>query len=177
MLGYLVHRILIMIPTLIAISIVIFVIINLPPGDYFTTYIAELQSQGEGANLAKIAFLKAQYGFDRPLWEQYLYWAGGLLHGDMGYSFLYDLPVNKVVGDRMFLTFIVSFTIGVYSATHQYSISDYGLTFLGFLGLATPSFLLALVLVYLAHVYLGISVGGLMDAVYMDKACTCSKAV
>ena len=101
MLGYLVHRILIMIPTLIAISIVIFVIIHLPPGDYFSTYIAELQSQGEGANLAKIAFLKAQYGFDRPLWEQYLFWVGGLIQGDMGYSFLYDLPVNRVVGDRL----------------------------------------------------------------------------
>ena len=133
MLGYLVHRILIMIPTLIAISIVIFVIIQLPPGDYFSTYMAELQSQGEGANLEKIAFLKAQYGFDKPMWQQYLYWAGGLLQGDMGYSFLYDLPVNKVVGDRLLLTFIVSFTtivftylvafpIGVYSATHQYSL-------------------------------------------------------
>jgi peptide/nickel transport system permease protein len=177
MLGYLVHRILIMIPTLIAISIVIFVIIHLPPGDYFSTYIAELQSQGESANLAKIAFLKAHYGFDRPLWQQYLYWAGGLLHGDMGYSFLYDLPVNQVVGDRLFLTFLVSFTtilftylvafpIGVYSATHQYSISDYLLTFFGFLGLATPSFLLALLLVYLAHVYFGISIGGLMDPRY-----------
>jgi peptide/nickel transport system permease protein len=188
MLGYLVHRILIMIPTLIAISIIIFVIINLPPGDYFTTYIAELQSQGEGANLAKIAFLKAQYGFDRPLWQQYLYWAIGLLHGDMGYSFLYDLPVNKVVGDRLLLTFIVSFTtivftylvafpIGVYSATHQYSLSDYLLTFLGFLGLATPSFLLALVLVYLANVYLGISVGGLMDPVYMDKPWSWAKVL
>jgi peptide/nickel transport system permease protein len=188
MLGYLVHRVLIMIPTLIAISIVIFVIINLPPGDYFTTYIAELQSQGEGANLAKIAFLKAQYGFDRPLWQQYLYWAVGLLHGDMGYSFLYDLPVNKVVGDRLLLTFIVSFTtiiftyivafpIGVYSATHQYSMSDYSLTFLGFLGLATPSFLLALVLIYLSNVYLGISVGGLMDPVYMDKPWSWSKAM
>jgi peptide/nickel transport system permease protein len=187
MLGYLVHRMLIMIPTLIAISLVIFIIINLPPGDYFTTYIAELQSQGEGANLAKIAFLKAQYGFDKPLWQQYLYWAVGLLHGDMGYSFLYDLPVNKVVGDRLLLTFIVSFTtivftyivafpIGVYSATHQYSLSDYSLTFLGFLGLATPSFLLALVLVYLAHVYLGISVGGLMDPIYMDKPWTWAKA-
>ena len=180
MLGYLVNRLLIMIPTLIAISILIFIIINLPPGDYFSTYIAELQSQGEGANLAKIAFLKAQYGFDRPLWEQYLFWVGGLLHGDMGFSFLYDLPVNKVVGDRLLLTFVVSFTtilftyivafpIGVYSATHQYSMSDYALTFLGFLGLATPSFLLALVLIYLAHVYLGISVGGLMDPVYLDK--------
>src|SRR5436309_5246960 len=180
MLGYLVHRILIMIPTLIAISILIFIIINLPPGDYFTTYIAELQSQGEGANMAKIAFLKAQYGFDLPLWEQYLYWAGGLLHGDMGFSFLYDLPVNKVVGDRLLLTFIVSFTtivftyivafpIGVYSATHQYSLSDYSLTFLGFLGLATPSFLLALLLIYLAHVYFGISIGGLMDPEYVDQ--------
>src|SRR6267154_2103394 len=179
MLGYLVHRILIMIPTLIAISMLIFIIINLPPGDYFSTYIAELQSQGEGANLAKIAFLKAQYWFDQPLWVQYLYWVGWLLHGDMGFSFLYDLPVNKVVGDRLLLTFIVSFTtivftyivafpIGVYSATHQYSVSDYLLTFLGFLGLATPSFLLALLLVYLAHVYFGISVGGLMDPQYVD---------
>src|SRR5271170_1013037 len=180
MLGYLVRRILIMIPTLIAISIVIFVIINLPPGDYFSTYIAELQSQHEGANLDKIAFLKAQYGFDQPLWVQYLYWVGGLLHGDMGFSFLYDLPVNKVVGDRLMLTFVVSFTtivftyivafpIGVYSATHQYSLSDYLLTFLGFLGPATPSFLLALVLVYFAHVWFGISVGGLMDPRYMDQ--------
>ena len=187
MLGYLVRRLLIMIPTLIAISIVIFIIINLPPGDYFSTYIAELQSTGEKADLAKIAFLKAQYGFDKPLWQQYVYWAAGLLHGDMGYSFLYDLPVNKVVGDRLLLTFIVSFTtilftyivafpIGVYSATHQYSVSDYVLTFLGFLGLATPSFLLALLLVYLAHVYLGISVGGLMDPRYMDAPWSWAKA-
>jgi peptide/nickel transport system permease protein len=188
MLGYLVNRILIMIPTLIAISILVFIIINLPPGDYFSTYIAELQSQGEQANLAKIAFLKAQYGFDQPLWVQYLYWVGGLLHGDMGFSFLYDLPVNKVVGDRLLLTFVVSFTtvlftyivafpIGVYSATHQYSLADYSLTFVGFLGLATPSFLLALVLIYLAHVYLGISVGGLMDPKYLDKPWTWPKAL
>src|SRR5204862_895194 len=187
MLGYLVHRILIMIPTLIAISIVIFVIIHLPPGDYFSTYVAELQSHGEGANLAKIAFLKAQYGFDLPLWEQYLYWALGLLHGDMGYSFLYDLPVNQVVGDRLLLTFLVSFTtivftyivafpIGIYSATHHYSMSDYGLTLLGFLGLATPSFLLALVLLYLANVYFGISIGGLMDPQYVDQPWTWPKA-
>ena len=188
MLGYLVHRILIMIPTLIAISVVIFVIIHLPPGDYFSTYIAELQSQGEHANLEKIAFLQKEYGFDKPLWEQYLYWGIALLRGDMGYSFLYDLPVNKVVGDRLLLTFIVSFTtilftyivafpIGVYSATHQYSASDYLLTFLGFIGLATPSFLLALVLIYLAHVYLGISVGGLMDPIYVDKPWTWGKSL
>jgi peptide/nickel transport system permease protein len=188
MLGYLVHRILIMIPTLIAISIVIFIIIHLPPGDYFSTYIAELQSQGEKANLAKIAFLRKEYGFDLPLWQQYLYWAGGLLRGDMGYSFAYDLPVTQVVGDRLFLTFLVSFTtilftylvafpIGVYSATHQYSLSDYVLTFVGFLGLATPSFLLALLLVYLAHVYFGISIGGLMDPKYLNQPWTWGKVI
>src|SRR5260370_16899233 len=110
MLGYLVHGILIMIPTLIAISLLIFIIIHLPPGDYFSTYIAELQSQGEQANLAKIAFLKAQYGFDLPLWQQYFYWVGGLAHPDMGYSFLYNMPVNKLLGDRLFLTFLLSST-------------------------------------------------------------------
>ena len=188
MLGYLVHRILIMIPTLIIISIAIFTIIHLPPGDYFTTYIAQLQSSGEHANLEKIAFLKAEYGFDLPLWQQYLYWIGNLLRGDMGYSFLYDMPVNNVVGDRLLLTFLVSvatiiftyvvaFPIGVYSATHQYGMGDYALTFLGFLGLATPSFLLALVLVYFAHVWFGISVGGLMDPSHMNKPWTMGKAM
>ena len=188
MLSYLVHRILIMIPTLTAISIVIFTIINLPQGNYFTTYVAELQESGEATDLAKIQFLEKEYGLDRPLWQQYLYWASGLLHGDMGYSFAYNLPVNKVVGDRLFLTFLVSFTtiiftyvvafpIGVYSATHQYSWADYGLTFLGFLGLATPSFLLALVLLYLANVHLGISIGGLMDPRFVDKPWSVPKAL
>src|SRR5437764_1207468 len=173
MLSYLVHRILIMIPTLIAISVLIFTIINVPPGDYFSTYIAELQSSGEAADLAKIHFLQVQYGFDRPLWEQYLYWVAGLLHGDMGYSFAYNLPVNQVVGDRLLMTFIVSFTtiiftyvvafpIGIYSATHQYSLSDYLLTFVGFLGLATPSFLLPLLLLSFGNVYFDLSVGVLM---------------
>lgn len=188
MLSYLVHRILIMIPTLIAISIVIFAIINLPPGDYFSTYITELQSSGEAADLAKIAFLKAQYGFDRPLWEQYIFWAGGLLHGDMGYSFAYNLPVKQVVGDRLLMTFIVSFAtilftyfvafpIGVYSATHQYSSTDHVLTLLGFLGLATPSFLLALVLLYFGNVYFGISIGGLMDPKYVNRPWSFGKVV
>jgi peptide/nickel transport system permease protein len=177
-----------MIPTLIAISIVIFTIINLPQGNYFTTYVAELQESGEPGDLAKVQFLEKEYGFDRPLWEQYLYWVGGLLHGDLGYSFAYNLPVNKVVGDRLFFTFLVSFTtilftyivafpIGVYSATHQYSWADHFLTLLGFLGLATPSFLLALVLLYLANVHFGISIGGLMDPKYVDKPWSLSKAL
>jgi peptide/nickel transport system permease protein len=188
MLSYLVHRILIMIPTLIAISIVIFTIINLPQGNYYTTYIAELQQSGEAVDLAKIQFLEDEYGLNRPLWQQYLYWAFGLLHGNMGYSFAYNLPVNKVVGDRLFFTFLVSFTtiiftymvafpIGVYSATHQYSWTDHALTLLGFLGLATPSFLLALVLLYFANVYFGISIGGLMDPEYIDKPWSVPKAL
>jgi peptide/nickel transport system permease protein len=105
---------------------------------------------------------------------------GGLLQGDFGYSFEYDMPVNAVVGDRLLLTFIVSFTtvlftwamsfpIGVYSATHKYSVSDHTLTFIGFLGLATPNFLLALVLLYFANVWFGTSIGGLMDPEYLDQ--------
>jgi peptide/nickel transport system permease protein len=186
MLGYIVQRILIMVPTLIAISIIIFVIIQLPPGDYFSTYIAELQSQGEAVDLQKIAFLKAQYGFDKPVWEQYIYWVAGLLQGDLGYSFAYNLPVRDVVGDRLFLTFIVSFAtilftyivafpIGIYSATHQYSWSDHTLTFIGFLGLATPNFLLALVLLYFANVYFGLSIGGLMDERYLNAPWSVAK--
>jgi peptide/nickel transport system permease protein len=186
MLGYIVRRLLIMIPTLIAISIIVFVIIHLPPGDYFSNYIAELQSQGEAVDLQKIAFLKAQYGFDKPLWEQYIFWAVGLLQGDLGYSFAYSLPVRDVVGDRLLLTvvvsaatviftYVVAFPIGIYSATHQYSWSDHALTFIGFLGLATPNFLLALVLLYLANVYFGLSIGGLMDPRYLDAPWSAGK--
>ncbi len=179
MLSYLVHRILIMIPTLLAISALTFMIIQLPPGDYLETYIAELESQGENVDPAKIQYLREQYGLDEPMIVQYAYWLGGLLHGDMGYSFEYSQPVSKIVGDRLLLTFvvtlatvlftyIVAFPIGVYSATHQYSWSDYGLTFFGFLGLATPNFLLALVLLYLFNRYFGISIGGLMEPEFVD---------
>lgn len=188
MFHYIMRRVLIMIPTLIIISAVIFTIIKLPPGDYFSTYIAELQSSGETVDQQKIVFLREQYHFDDPAWKQYLYWVGGLIHGDLGYSFQYDLPVSAVVGDRLLLTFIVSFStivftwvvafpIGVYSATHQYSWSDYTLTFLGFLGLATPNFLLALVLLYLSNVYLGISIGGLMEPRYIDLPWSFGKAL
>ena len=180
MLAYTARRILIMVPTLLAISLIIFVIIQLPPGDYLETYITELQSQGEAVDSAKIEALRKQYGLDRPLYEQYLVWVLGLLQGDMGFSFEYQLPVNEVVGDRLWLSFLVAFTtilftyavsfpIGIYSAVRQYSIGDYAFSLLGFLGLATPNFLLALVLLYLANVYFGTSIGGLMDDVFIDQ--------
>ena len=188
MLNYVVRRLLVMIPTLFVISIIVFVIIRLPPGDYISTYMAELQSQGQAVDPQKLAYLRHQYGLDRPGWEQYLYWIWGLLHGDLGYSFAYNLPVSDIVGDRLLLTVIVSvatilftwivaFPIGIYSATHQYSWSDYSLTFLGLLGLATPNFLLALVLLYLANVWFGTSVGGLMDDSYLNAPWSVDKAL
>lgn len=188
MLDYLVRRLLVMVPTLVAISIITFVIIQLPPGDYLSTLIAEMESQGENVDLAKIAALRAQYGLDLPLWEQYLVWAAGLLRGDFGYSFEYQLPVADVVGDRVMLTiilnfgtilfiYLVSFPIGIYSATHQYSWGDYGLTLLGFIGLATPNFLLALVLLYFTNVWFGTSIGGLMDPSYIDQPWTLGKVL
>ena len=175
-----------MIPTLFAISIITFVIIQLPPGDYLSTYIAELQSQGENVDIAKIEALRAQYGLDKSMVEQYCFWVLGLLQGDLGFSFEYQLPVSEVVGDRLLLILVLNFTtiifiwlvsfpIGIYSATNQYSWGDYGLTFVGFIGLATPNFLLALILLYFANVWFGTSIGGLMDPIYIDQPWSTAK--
>ncbi len=180
MFAYIIRRILIMIPTLLIISALIFFIIELPPGDYLETYIAELKQQGEKVDETQIAFLREEYGFDKPVVLRYFHWLGGMLVGDFGYSFEYQLPVTEVVGERLWLTillsfvtiiftWIVAFPIGIYSATHQYSWSDYGLTFVGLLGLAIPNFLLALVMLYLANIWFGTSVGHLMDPEYLDK--------
>ncbi len=190
MFSYFTQRILVMIPTLLVISILTFIIIQLPPGDYLSNQLQELKAQGESASAAaKIAFYREQYSLDKPLVEQYAIWMGfwpgpngfsGLLQGDWGHSFAYDLPVSEVLGDRMLLTFVINFStilfiyavafpIGVYSATRQYSIGDYGFTLVGYLGLATPNFLLAMVLLYYANYYFGLSIGGLMDEKYLDQ--------
>ena len=180
MFQYLIRRILVMIPTLLVISAIVFVIIQLPEGDYLTTYITELESQGEKVSSEKIAFLRAQYGLDKPFHEQYFFWLTGMLQGDLGYSFEYSLPVADIVGDRLLLSLLVSFStilftwalafpIGVYSATHQYSWTDHSLTFLGFIGLATPNFLLALVLLWFANVVFSTSIGGLMAPQFIDQ--------
>src|SRR5688500_10025157 len=181
MFRYFVQRLLVMIPTLIVISIAIFVIIQAPPGDWIETYIAQLRSQGEAVDPAKIEFLRREYGLDLPFYMQYLKWAGGLLQGNLGFSFEHSMPVSEVVGDRLSLTvvvslaaivfvWVVSFPIAVYSAVRQYSIGDYLFTFLGYIGLATPSFLLALIMLYFAKEYFDISIGGLMDPQYMGAA-------
>jgi len=188
MLNYILRRILTMIPTLLVISLLVFVIIQLPPGDYLESHIAELQSQGESVDEQKIAFLREQYGLDLPFHEQYFWWLVGMLQGDFGYSFEYNLPVSEVVGDRLFLTvaisvvtiiftWMIAFPIGIYSATHQYSWGDYGLSLLGFLGLATPNFLLALVMLYFANVHFGTSIGGLMAPEYIGAPWSIDKLV
>ncbi|TCL91181.1 peptide/nickel transport system permease protein [Rhizobium sp. PP-WC-2G-219] len=180
MLRYILWRVSAMIPTLVIISALIFTIIELPPGDYFESYISEMRAQGEGVDMAEIEALRAEYGFDRPPIMRYFHWVAGMLQGDFGYSFEYQLPVSDVVGDRLWLTVLVSFVtiiftwliafpIGIYSATHQYSWGDYGLTFLGLLGLAIPNFMFALILMYFANMWFGTSIGHLMDQKYLSQ--------
>lgn len=180
MLRYIFYRTMVMIPTLILASIVIFTIIQLPPGDYVETYIGELLASGETVDLARVEYLREEYGLNKPMWQRYLIWITNFAQGDFGYSFEFQRPVSEVVGNRLWLTMLVSFftiiltwiiafPIGIYSATHQYSWGDYGLTFLGLLGMATPNFLLALVMMYLAKTYFGVSIGGLMDKEFVDQ--------
>jgi len=188
MLIYIVRRMALMIPTLLICSALVFTIIELPPGDYFESYMAELQAQGESADKAEIEHLKKEFGFDRHPVERYFIWLGGLMRGDLGYSFEHQMSVNKVVGDRLFFTILVSFVtiiftwliafpIGIYSATHQYSWGDYGLTFIGLLGLATPSFLLALVMMYFSSVLFGTTIGGLMAKEFVNAPMSWAKFV
>jgi len=188
MIRYILWRCLVMVPTLILISMLVLTIIELPPGDYFESYIAELKASGEEADLAEVEELRVRYGFDQPLPIRYLHWVGGMLVGDFGYSFEYRLPVTEVVGDRLWLTILVSvvtiiftwavaFPIGIYSATRQYSWGDYGLTFIGLIGLAIPNFMMALILMYFANIWFGISIGGLMDKEFADQALSWAKFV
>lgn len=197
MIYYIVRRILMMIPTLFVISFLTFLIIELPAGDYISNQIAALKSTGESASVAKLEFLRKEFALDRPFFERYLIWIGawsgphgfdGLLQGYWGWSFEFDKPVSDVVGPTLPLTvllnfatilfvYIVSFPIGIYSATRQYSWGDYGFTFVGYIGLAIPNFLLGLIMLYLFNRWFGLSVGGLMDPQYIDKPWSLDKAL
>jgi peptide/nickel transport system permease protein len=174
MLQYALRRLLIAIPTLIAISIIAFILIQLPPGDFLSSYAATLAANGEQVSGEQLQLLREAYGLDQPVYVQYGKWVWGLLHGDYGYSFEWRVPVANLIGERMGLTIALSgftmlFTwllaipIGVYSATHQYSPGDYAFTFFGFVGLGVPSFMIALVLMWVAYSALGLDVGGLFS--------------
>ena len=188
MLNFIVRRILLMVPTLFIISALVYFIIDLPPGDCVTSQIDELLARGDADALVRADELRSLYGLDQPLWRRYFEWVGGIFRWDFGLSCQDTVPVSELIGERMALTLImesstivfiwtVSFVIGVYAATHQYRMGDYIASFIGFVGLSVPNFLLALVLLYVGKVYFGLSIGGLMDPEYIDKPFSWGKLV
>lgn len=188
MLAYVIRRILYMIPTMVAISIVAFILIQLPPGDFVTTLAAQMSQQGDTVAPQTLAMLRQQYGLDEPIYVQYWIWISNILfHGDFGRSFDWDAPVSDLLWNRLGLTFILSFSallftwivslpIGIYSAVSKYSVGDYVATFFAFIGLAIPNFLLALILMYLALRFFGTSIDGLFSARYVDAPWSWGKA-
>ena len=186
MLNYIIRRVLLMIPTLVAISILIFIIIQLPPGDIITSRLQELQAEGQDISEEQIEALRARYNLNDPLHIQYFKWIGGILVGNMGYSVMYGQSVNNLIWERLgftllitfsatLLTWLIAFPVGVYSALRQYSVLDYAATLMAFVGLATPNFLLALVLMYLGYEWFGIAVGGLFSPEYASAAWSMGK--
>jgi peptide/nickel transport system permease protein len=179
MLAFIFRRLLIAVGTLLGISVLSFVIIQLPPGDFLTTQLATLSAQGDAISQQQIQALRAQYGLDKPLPLQYAVWMGNVVRGDFGISFEYKRPVRQLIGEKLLLTAIVALSavlftwvlaipIGIYSAVHQRSLWDYLFTFIGFIGLAVPDFMLALVLLYFSYAHLGLSIGGLFSPPYLD---------
>lgn len=176
---YIIQRLILVIPTVFVISIISFIIIQLPPGDFLTSYIATLESGGQIVDQTQIDALRAQYGLGEPIYVQYFKWISGVLSGNFGHSFQWQRPVSELIGERMMLTVVlsvaslllvwaVSLPIGIYSAVKQYSPGDYLFTFISFVGLGIPNFLLALVLMWWAYSQFGMSVGGLFSPQYAD---------
>jgi peptide/nickel transport system permease protein len=177
--SYITRRLLGMVPTLILISMIVFVVIQLPPGDIVTSTLDRMQAQGVEVSAEQIQNLRAQYNLDQPMVLQYLSWIGNFVTGDMGYSYLFSRPVNELVWERLgytllitvsalLFTWAVAVPAGIYSAVRQYSVGDYVLTTVMLMGLATPSFLLALVAMYIGYEWFGISIGGLFSPEYRD---------
>jgi peptide/nickel transport system permease protein len=182
------RRIVWMVPTLFVVSLISFLIIQLPPGDYLTSYIAALGETGETVDEAQAAALRARYALDEPVTVQYIKWFGGLFRGEFGMSFEWNRPVRELIGERILLTTIISivtllFTwalaipIGIYSAVKQYSLPDYMFTFVGFIGLATPNFLLALICMYVGYSVFGVSAGGLFSPAFQNASWSLARFV
>jgi len=181
MLSFFLRRLLYMIVLLIVLSVVVFTIIQLPPGDYATAYINQMRLQGTRITEEDIQQFQRQYGLDLPIHRQYLKWVGGLARGYMGRSFFWNEPINQLLAERLPLTVVISvctlvFTyvvavpIGIYSATHQYSVFDYVFTVIGFVGVALPNFLFALIMLFVLYEIFGISAGGLFSKDYVGAA-------
>ncbi|MDF2983574.1 MAG: Binding-protein-dependent transport system inner rane component, partial [Devosia sp.] len=178
MLLYILKRLLYMVPTLFGMSLVSFLIIQLPPGDFLTSLTSAIADSGQSLDQASIDRLTALYGLDQPFYVQYWNWISGIIfRGDFGWSFDWGQPVSRLLWDRMGVTIFVSalslvliwalaIPIGIYSAVRRYSIGDYVFTFLGFVGLAVPTFILALGLMYISFTWFGLNVGGLFSPEY-----------
>lgn len=182
MIGFLVKRFLTMLVTLLAISVLIFIIINLPEGNYISNQIAEMRATGEEAGIAKAEALMKEYSLDKPVWHQFLIWIGaapgfhgydGLIQGNLGWSFELDQPVAQILGETAWLTIVVNFAallfvyvvalpLGTLAAVRANSWIDYGASLIGYIGLATPNFLLAIILLFYGAQYFDIPIGGLM---------------
>lgn len=188
MLSFLARRLVLALITVWAISLITFAIIQLPPGDYVTAYIAQLETQGDIVSEDEAINLRAEYGLESPFPVQYYKWMRQALKGNFGVAMEYRRPVSEVIGDRLLLTAALTFTsiiftwilaipIGIYSAVKQYSIGDYTFTFIGFVGLGVPNFLLALVVLYAGFVWFGANVGGLFSPEMVDAPYSVAKVL
>jgi len=186
--AYIVRRFILAILTIWAITVISFIIIQLPPGDYVTSYIATMSASGAGVSEAEAQALRIQYGLDQPLHIQYFRWMGLIMQGNFGMAIEWGRPVLDVIGDRLILTLVISlaavvFTwalalpIGIYSAVNRYSIGDYIATLIGFIGLAIPGFMLGLIVMYVGFKYFGANVGGLFSAEMADAPWSWAKFV
>ncbi|WP_298356537.1 ABC transporter permease [uncultured Litoreibacter sp.] len=188
MFAYILRRLLWSVPFLFAASFLAFVIIQLPPGDYVESYAAKLEADGQQVDEIRIRSLRDRFGLDEPFLVQYWKWISGISKGDFGLSFQWQQPVSELIGDRMLLSVIlatstllftwsIALPIGIYSAVKQYSVGDYIFSVIGFIGLATPNFLVALILMYVGVVVFGTNVTGLFSAEYANAPWSWGKLV
>lgn len=173
---------------LLAVSVVAFILIQLPPGDFVDSYVNHKQQGGVIMTKEEVAEMRNLLGLDRPMYVQYFDWIGGVVQGDFGFSWEFRRPVADVIGERLPLTLLLAFStllftylsaipIGIYSAVRQYSVGDHIFTVLGYIGLATPNFMFALILLYFGHVYFGTSVGGLFSAEFENAPWSWARVV
>ena len=189
MLSYIVMRLLRTIPQLFLISVIAFVVIQLPPGDYLTEHLNRLRASGMKIDQEEIRRWERRYGLDQPMYQQYLKWIGNIItRFDFGYTFTWAKPVKDVIAGRMGLTvaigigsllftWVIAIPIGIFVAVKQYSVGDDFFTVLGFIGLAVPDFLLAMVIMYVAYAKFGIKVGGLFSPQYQLEGWSWGKFV
>lgn len=188
MLLYIVKRLLILPPLLLVFSAIAFILIQAPPGDFVTSYVAELAASGSSMDQLQIDALRELYGLDQPVYVQYFKWLTRILQGDLGYSLDFQKPISELIGQRLLLTvilglstfvftFAVALPIGIISATRQYSFIDYFFTVFNYIGVATPTFMTALVLMWLAFSHLGITITGLFSPEYADAPWSLGRTV